>query len=365
MRQALKCKDSGIFKCTNVTIWPKEMIESLVSYLILTIFSIFTVVCQMVPVAGFADVLTSPFSKLSVNSTDSNFVLRDSFVVAPSITDQTGGFDWELNSVSHNGTFFTVTQARPVGRSGAFLYAVKQLNPKWRDSTIGKAIIHREAELGRLISHPHVVPTLDGMTEGNDPYLVQPWLQGKTLQEFLSPERNVKPAEVIWIARQIAEALAAMEKHGYCHSDVKPGNIIVSPNGHATLIDLGLARQTGEPSLPIDFAVAGTPKYMAPELTDASNPIDIRADLYSLGLVMLEMLFGKIIFSAVGVSSRVDVGQWHAHWESLAGRTNRQHHWLADLESLLCAMTDLDMAKRPDSGNILVRQLIAMELAAI
>ncbi|MCL2622178.1 MAG: serine/threonine protein kinase [Planctomycetaceae bacterium] len=315
--------------------------------------------------AGFADVLTSPVFKLSGNSTDSNGFLCDPFVRSLPGNKQTCDFGWELNSVSHRGTFFTVGQARPMGRNGAFLYAVKQLNHQWRRSPVGRAVICRETELGRLISHPHLVPTLDGVTDSDDPYLVQPWLQGKTLQEFLSRGRNAKPVEMLWIARQIAEALVALEKQGYCHSDVKPGNIIVSPNGHATLIDLGLARQTGEPSLSIDSAVVGTPKYMAPELTDTFHPIDIRADLYSLGLVMLEMLFGETIFSMVGASRQVHVEQWHAHWESLADRTDRRRSWLADLESLLCAMTDFNAAKRPESADLLVRRLISLELAAI
>ena len=320
----------------------------------------------MVPVAGFADVLTSPFLRLSDNSTDSNGLSRDSFAVLPTKTDPSAVFSWELNSVSYSGTFCTVTQARPAGRSGAFSYAVKRLNPKWRLSPVGKAVIKREAELGRLVTHPHVVTTLDEMTDGDDPYLVQPWLQGKTLQELLSSGRTVNPGEVIWIARQIAEALAELEKHGFCHSDVKPGNIIVSPNGHATLIDLGLARQTGEPTLPIDRAVVGTPKYMAPELLDSSRPVDIRADLYSLGLVMLEMLFGKSILSEDDdASHRVNVGLWHTHWESLASRANRQRQWLADLESVLRAMTDHNAVRRPASAEIPARHLISIELAAI
>ena len=319
----------------------------------------------MVPVTGFADVLTSPFLNLSVHSTDSSDLLRDSLAVSPTTFDQSPLSSWEMNSVSFSGTFYTVTQARPRGRSGDFLYAVKQLNPKWRCTSVGKAVIYREAELGRLITHPHVVPTLDEMTAGDDPYLVQPWLHGKTLREFLSQGRTAKLTEVIWIARQIAEAIAALEKHGFCHSDVKPGNIIVSPNGHATLIDLGLARPLGEPSLPMDRAVAGTPKYMAPEMTDGLHPMDVRADLYSLGLVMLEMLFGQTILSEDGVSHRVNVGRWHTHWESIAFRANDQQRWLADFESLLCAMTDLNPEKRPDCAEVLVRQLIYLELAAI
>ncbi|MCL2117610.1 MAG: serine/threonine protein kinase [Planctomycetaceae bacterium] len=319
----------------------------------------------MVPPAGFADVLTSPFSKQSGNWTNCHDLLRNSVSKSQQTPEQPPCFDWELNSVSHGGTFCTVTQARPPGRNGQYLYAFKRLKPEWQESPVGRAMIQREAELGRLISHPHVVPTLDENTVGDEPYLVQPWLRGKTLREFLTSGRNANPVETIWIARQIAEGLAALEKHGFCHCDVKPGNIIVSPNGHATLIDLGLARHVGEPLPTLDRAVGGTPKYMAPELADLAHPTAMCADLYSLGLVMLELLFGKAILLSDGVSCRINVNQWHTLWESLGNRTNRQQQLLAELESLLRSMADPDAAKRPDSAEMVVRRLVSIELAAI
>jgi len=242
---------------------------------------------------------------------------------------------------------------------------VKHLKADWRKSLVGRAIMNRETELGRLISHPHLVPTLDANTETDEPFLVQPWLHGKTLQELLSQGRTAKPAGAIWIARQIAEALAVLENHGFCHSDVKPGNIIVSPDGHVTLIDLGLSRRTDESSQPIDRAVCGTPRYMAPESVDASHSIDIRADLYSLGLVMLEILFGKTALVPGEFSARVNVGKWHELWYSPSNQGIQDQLGLAELESLLRSLTDADRSKRPDSAEILVRRLISIELALI
>jgi len=318
----------------------------------------------MVSQAGFAEVLTSPFSRQRINTIEDRFPLDTE---NPLVLTQADDFAWELNTISYEGTFCVVTQARPAGRNGAFSYAVKQLKKPWQHSPIGKLFLCREAELGQIISHPHIVPTLDANTECEVPYLVQPWIQGKTLHELLSRRRIAKPAEAIWLARQIAEALATMEKHDFCHSDIKPSNVIVSPDGHATLIDLGLARRTGEPELPFDRAVVGTPKYMAPELTlsDASQAIDIRADLYSLGLVMLEMLFGQSILSADGVSHRINIGQWRTLWDALGGRLKDQKHSLADLENLLRSMTSADAAKRPRSAEDLVRRLIPLEFDMI
>ena len=319
----------------------------------------------MVPVAGFADVLTSPFSPSLVNVADGCIVLRDSFPEKPIVTEQVPHFDWELKSHSYNGTFCNVTQARPRGQKGPFLYAMKRLKPEWQYSSVGRAVMNRETELGRLVSHPHLVPTLDANADDDESFLVQPWLQGKTLQELMSLGRTAKPAETIWIARQIAEALAALEAHQFCHSDVKPGNIIVSPNGHATLIDLGLARRTGEPSLLIDRAVCGTPRYMAPEAAEASQAIDIRADLYSLGLVMLEMMFGKTALVSRESSTRVHAGQWHEWWRSPTNQGEQIHPGVAELEALLRSMTSVDKSKRPDSANILLRRLVSIEIAII
>lgn len=302
----------------------------------------------MFPLAEFADVLTSPFVEPLVDETIGSITVRDTASGIPVTARHHTGFHWELNSVSHRGTFCTVTQARPKGQKGPFLYAVKRLKPEWQRSPIGLAVLHREAELGRLISHPHLVPTLDANTEDDEPFLVQPWLQGKTLRDFVSQGRTARPAEAIWIIRQIAEALAALESNGFCHSDIKPGNIIVSPNGHATLIDLGLGRQMGEPSLPIDRAVCGTPKYMAPELANVSQCIDIRTDIYSLGLVMLEMLFEKTSYFSLPTN-----------------QTERQQSLSANLELLLRSMTDKDASKRPPTAGILVRHLISLELSLI
>ena len=275
--------------------------------------------------------------------------------------------DWELNSVSHKGEFCTVTQARPAGRQAKFLYAIKQLAPKWRRSHIGQATLKREAELGRLISHPHIVPVLDGNPDADEPFLVQPWLQGESLQDILSKRRAMPPIEVLWVARQIAEALTELETHEFCHSDIKPANIMISESGHVTLIDLGLARRKGEACLPMDQAIVGTPKYMATEVREFPEQVGIRADIYSLGQVMLEMLFGNVI-PVVDSSSEKHHPLWRACWDALTAKyagTLPSAQTVNKLESLLAAMTASDAAKRPTSANNLVRQLISLELALI
>ena len=275
---------------------------------------------------------------------------------------------WEIGEYLQNGSFFCVAQARPTSQNGQFLYAIKRLRDKWRQTEIGLAILQREAEVGRLISHPHLVPVLDADFDPHDAFLVQPWLTGQSLYKILSSGRTARPIETLWVGRQIADALAALESHGYCHCDVKPGNVMLSPTGHATLIDLGLARKTGETSLPLECAVGGTPKYMAPERFDASKSNDIRADQYSLGLIMLEMLFGQGSLVSDEPANRVLAGRWHEYWQPLDRRFNgsqTSRAWLAEFQKLLRSMIETDANKRPRSAELLKRQMIQLELAAI
>ena len=204
--------------------------------------------------------------------------------------------DWEFDSIYYSGTFCEVRKARPAGRNVPYSYAVKRLKSRWLGTGLGEAMLQREHELGQLVSHQHIVPTLSANFDTDSPYLVQPWLEGKTIHEFLTLGRRATVQETIWIARQISDALRMLEKYHYCHSDLKPENMIVSPTGHATLIDLGLARRFNEPCSMVDRSVCGTPSYMAPECFLPGQNIDIRADIYSLGAVLIEMLAGTSPF---------------------------------------------------------------------
>ena len=275
---------------------------------------------------------------------------------------------WEISESTKNGSFFSVARSRPVGQNGPYLYAIKRLREQWQHSQIGLAILQREAELGRLISHPHLVPVLDGNLSDGEPFLVQPWLTGNDLHFIASFGRTAQISETIWIGRQITEALCELERHGFCHCDLKPGNIMVSPTGHATLIDLGLARRTDEASLPIDHSMGGTPKYMAPELFRGSKTADIRADLFSLGLVMLEMLFGKDAPFSGDPNNRISANLWRANWQRLeyTQSVNRKSPlYLAEFESLLRSMVETNPENRPVSADQLKRQMLQLELALL
>jgi len=297
--------------------------------------------------------------------------------------------DWEFASTDDSGTFCEVKKARPAGRDVPFSYAVKRLKSRWRGTRLGDAVLQREYELGQLVSHQHVVPTLSADFDADFPYLVQPWIEGKTIHELLILGRRATVQETIWIARQIADALRTLEKHRYCHSDLKPGNIIVSPIGHATLIDLGLARRFDEPCSVIDRSISGTPAYMAPECFPPCRSVDIRADIYSLGVVLIEMLAGSSPLRRANFGEKCDpLSTGYAPPEKMlqqygfegeidkenvkSPRSEIVEKMFENLDYsctsakfglLLNAMIADDPNDRPDSASGLFRQLVDLELS--
>ena len=114
----------------------------------------------------------------------------------------------------------------------------------------------------------------------------------------------------LWIIRQTAEALSALDRAGWMHGDVKPGNLMISPSGHVTLLDLNFARRHGESGAAVDRCILGTFYYIAPELLTSAIRADIRSDIYSLGVVFYEMLAGRRPFEAEDMA---DLAALHLH----------------------------------------------------
>ena len=177
--------------------------------------------------------------------------------------------------------------------------AVKVLN---LDTADKDAIGRWTREVGAVarLRHPNIVPLIDsGTTAGGTAYFLMPLAEGETLQARL--ERGSLPIpEAVRYAREVAEALAYAHAEGLIHRDVKPGNILLE-GGHAVLADFGLARPIQAEKLGASQRtqvgmVVGTPAYMSPEQLTAGGVIDGRADLFGLGVVLYEMLTGRLPF---------------------------------------------------------------------
>ncbi len=162
----------------------------------------------------------------------------------------------------------------------------------------------REVEIAMAVTHPNLVRVYDA---GRDPdtglgYMLMDYLPGGSLKDRLAQRlvENKGPfpiAEALSIVRQTAEALDAAAAHGVVHRDVKPDNVLFAGDGSIRLTDLGVARRSGESvettTLTMTNMMVGTPAYMAPEQMMNSHDADTRADIYSLGIVLWELLAGE------------------------------------------------------------------------
>jgi tRNA A-37 threonylcarbamoyl transferase component Bud32 len=156
----------------------------------------------------------------------------------------------------------------------------------------------REALACAGLNHPNIVAVYDSFAHDGNPVVVMQYVQGRSLRDLLDKKKRLTPSLTIMMGASIAAALDATHRHGYVHRDVKPGNILVRPDGHFLLADFGIAKTMNTPEgedLTNDNIMMGTAKYLSPEIVRGKQ-LDGRADLYSLGLVLYECLSGKVPF---------------------------------------------------------------------
>lgn len=169
----------------------------------------------------------------------------------------------------------------------------------------------REARLMAKLDHPHLVPVYDvGRHEGR-PFIVMKLLQGDSLAGLLRAKGGFTADETVKLMRQLAAGLDYIHKQGFIHRDIKAGNIFVSPEGHATILDFGILRQkSATTGITRTGMVMGTPHYMAPEQALGLKDVDHRVDLYALAVVLFECLTGTLPFEA---DSELRLIQLQAH----------------------------------------------------
>src|SRR5262249_3623607 len=178
------------------------------------------------------------------------------------------------------------------------LVAIKVMAPQLAAVAAARRRFAREARAAAAVSHEHVVPIYAVDEFRGLPYLVMPLITGESLQDRLDRCGPLKPPEILRIGRQVAIGPAAAHAQGLIHRDIKPSNILVE-NGveRVKITDFGLARTVDDASLTHSDVVVGTPQYMAPEQA-RGEPVDPRADLFSLGGVLYAMCLGRPPFRA-------------------------------------------------------------------
>jgi tetratricopeptide (TPR) repeat protein len=175
--------------------------------------------------------------------------------------------------------------------------AIKVLHPAFKEDPNFLARFQREARIVAKLEHPHIVPVYDFSEHTGMAYLVMRYVEGETLKARLTGE-PLPPERILEILKPVAEALAYAHEQEVLHRDIKPSNVMLTPEGSIFLTDFGLARmaQSGESTLSQDMMI-GTPQYMSPEQAKGEK-VDKRTDIYSLGVVLFEMLTGRVPFSA-------------------------------------------------------------------
>ncbi len=178
--------------------------------------------------------------------------------------------------------------------------AVKTLLPNLRDEVMAESRERflREARSAGRLNHPNIVTIHDVGEEDGTAYIAMELLDGRTLQDMLLDAKRMPFATIADIAAQVADALDHAKRFGIVHRDVKPANIVVSASGCAKLADFGVAHVPSS-SMTLSGASLGSPRYMSPEQV-LGQPIDPRSDIFSLGVVLYEMLVGSTPFERPG-----------------------------------------------------------------
>ena len=175
--------------------------------------------------------------------------------------------------------------------------AVKVVKPTRQDPETATQRFMLEADTIAQINHPNVIGLYDVVAKGDLNFLVMEFIDGASLRTLLSRER-MQTGEVLRIACEIAAGLGAAHKLGVIHRDVKPENVMVTHSGLCKVCDFGVARLVDQSSWSGRRRIIGTLPYMAPEQIQGQKSIDMRVDVYGLGVVLFEMFSGKLPFES-------------------------------------------------------------------
>ena len=220
------------------------------------------------------------------------------------------GGRYELEEELGSGGMATVYKGtdRVLGRT----VAVKVLSPTYARDQAFVARFRREAQAAARMNHPGVVNVYDTGSDDGTHFIVMEYVQGRTLAEILKSERRLMPDRAAEIGEDVAAALSFAHGQGIVHRDIKPANIMVTSTGDVKVMDFGIARAlTSGDTLTQTATVLGTATYLSPEQAQG-EPVDARSDIYSLGVVLYEMLTGQPPFAG---DSAVSVAYKHVREE--------------------------------------------------
>ncbi|MCC6492380.1 MAG: serine/threonine protein kinase [Pirellulales bacterium] len=268
---------------------------------------------------------------------------------------------WQLVRLINESELARVYLARPAeGADDApDSYVLKVLRKEWWRDPHAIEMQRRAAWVGRKVSHPHLLPVLSAGVEQPPFYTVSPKLEGRSLARILEQQRSLPLALTLWIARQVAEALDALHTTArMIHSDVKPANIVVGPDGHATLVDLGFVHTPGESRHWSQRPVYGTLNYLAPETLTSALAASPQSDVYSLGVTLYEVLCGALPFVGRDAEHLLRLHR-EAKPECVRARRPDTPKGVA---SLVHRMLAKDPLRRPETAAAVAEELVRLEI---
>lgn len=271
---------------------------------------------------------------------------------------------WQLTRLLAAGRWTRVYRAAPADAAhcpspGDF--ALKTVPPQHAADPLPRALLAREAAVARRVRHPNLIAVLSDASGDDQPYLLLPYLAGATLAQVLRSHCQPLPVTVsCLIARQAAAALAALHEALWLHGDVGPANLLVAAGGHTTLLDLGLARRIGSDECQSELLVALTPGYAAPEQYFPHGQLTAAADVYSLGLVLFEMIAGRPPFAE---AHPAELARLHRRQAPPDLRHLRQGV-SRELAELVRRMLVKEPLRRPPASDV-VRWLAEIEIAEL
>lgn len=217
--------------------------------------------------------------------------------------------------------------------------AVKILHEAYRSDIQFIERFHREAKAAAKLSHPNIVSIYDVGVDNNDHYIVMEYVPGHSLKDKIRDEGALKISDAVTISKDIASGLAHAHLNNLVHCDIKPHNILMTADGHAKIADFGIARAVTESTMTYSGNVIGSVHYFSPEQAQGGT-ITPKSDVYSLGVVMYEMLTNRLPFTG---DNAVAIAMKHIEEEPTPPSIFR-----SQIPPMLEAITLRAMSKNPE-----------------
>jgi eukaryotic-like serine/threonine-protein kinase len=230
--------------------------------------------------------------------------------------------------------------------------AVKLLHREISEEADQLERFRREARSAARLSHPNLVGVIDAGEDDGRPYIVFEYIEGRTLKRRIQDEGPLPVDEAVAYAIEIGRGLTAAHARKLVHRDVKPQNVLIDPDGRAKVTDFGIARSLEQKGMTATGRVLGTTDYVSPEQAMGED-VDERSDVYSLGVVLYEMLTGDVPFSA---ETQVGVAMKHVN-EPLPDVQVKRPEVSASLAAVVDRSTTKDPRDRYPSVAHMVRDL--------